>query len=154
MCIMSSLWSIISFNRSKKLRTSSFQWCNRMPCLKLGFWIVSVYLDLEGLIANLATLDSQYQPSKISVDLDNSKLPVLNIASHCITGKMKYDLLNEIIDHGTNQTFAINHSICNLLLVNLHCHHSGLINFFSLLILVWYIKAANNHWVIERNYAK
>ena len=61
-----------------------------MHGLKLGVWIVSVYLDLEGLIANLATLDSQYQPSKISVDLDNSKLPVLNIASHCITGKMKY----------------------------------------------------------------
>ena len=90
-------WSIISFNRSKKLRTSSFQWCNRMPCLKLGFWIVSVYLDLEGLIANLATLDSQYQPSKISVDLDNSKLPVLNIASHCITGKMKYVVFSTCI---------------------------------------------------------
>ena len=49
-----------------------------------------------------------------------------------------FDLLNEIIDHGTNQTFAINHSICNLLLVNLHCHHSGLIYLFSLLILVWF----------------
>ena len=37
-----------------------------MQCLKLGVWIVSVYLDLEGLIVNLTLLDLQYQPSKIS----------------------------------------------------------------------------------------